>query len=55
MYTYYVEIIINKKPVSVQRNKIRKYERKSVQEGAWVELKGTSQYKLKENSSNSLH
>ena len=40
MYMY-VEIIINRKPVSVQRNKkIRKYERKSVQEGALVEAKG---------------
>ena len=51
----YLEIIIKRKPVSVQRNKIRKYERKTVQEGAWVEVKGTSQYKLKGDSSNSLH
>ena len=40
MYCYmYVEIIINRRPVSVQRNKIRKYER--FQEGVWMEAKGT--------------
>ena len=35
-----VEIIINSKAVSIQRNKIRKYERTSVQEGVGWRQKG---------------
>ena len=46
---------LSRKLVSVQRNKVRTFERKSVWEGAWVEAKETYQYKLKGDSTNSLH